>query len=164
LTSDVKSIPKPFSGEMQDDIEILAPAFCDPGSRDRSNGTRTCTREDVLRAIATRPLAFEPWTRPLYSNTGFNLLGWAIASAGAKGESLRVQEPDEHMDHMEESVTMEDMLKRDVFKPLEMGNTSFWVPLENRDNVAVPSNGVPTMIDWDFTSAFNPSGCDFISR
>jgi CubicO group peptidase (beta-lactamase class C family) len=51
---------------------------------------------------------------------------------------------------------MEDLLKHDVFQPLEMNDTSFWVPAEKRSNVVVPAIGVSSMVDWDFTSTFNP--------
>ena len=124
-----------------------APAFCDPGTKNRSNGSRICSRNDVLRAITSRPLAFEPWTRPLYSNTGFNLLGWATAQTSKNGTTAS---------EGDEPVTLESLLQTDVFDPLEMKHTTFWVSLEERDNVAVPSKGVPSMIDWDFTSTFNP--------
>lgn len=125
------------------DIHIAAPAFCDANSSDTSNGTTLCTKEDILKGIASRPLAFEPWTRPLYSNTGFNLLGWATAQAqqASLGHS---------------SISLEELLDRDVFERIGMNNTSFWVPLDQRNNVAVPRQNVPTMIDWDFTSTFNP--------
>src|SRR5947199_10784957 len=86
LAGDMKHFPD-VGDAMVKDIEIDAPAFCDPGTSDRSNGTRMCSREDILRAIALRPLAFEPWTRPLYSNTGFNLLGWATADAAKRNSS-----------------------------------------------------------------------------
>ena len=55
-----------------------------------------------------------------------------------------------------EKITMENLLHHDVLEPLGMKDTSFWVPLEKRDNVAVPAKDVPNLIDWDFTSTFNP--------
>ena len=99
-------------GAMVKDIEIDSPAFCDPGTSDRSNGTRICSREDVLRAIALRPLAFEPWTRPLYSNTGFNLLGWATAHAAMNSWPLVGQGSGSDMDKM--SPPVEELLHIDV--------------------------------------------------
>jgi len=105
-----------------------------------------------------RPLAFEPWTWPLYSNTGFNLLGWATAQAAGKNTSALLPESDQ------DKINLEDLLRHDVFGPLEMKNSSFWVPLEKRDNVAVPAEGVPNIIDWDFTSTFNPFHYPFFFR
>jgi CubicO group peptidase (beta-lactamase class C family) len=151
LTNDVRRLP---DFEALGDVEINAPAFCDPGSRDRRNGTRMCTREDIIRAIATRPLAFEPWTRPLYSNTGFNLLGWAIGEAVSRDGRPTIQSSSNQEN--KDVVPVENLLREDVFLPLEMKDTSFWVPPDKRDDVAVPEIGVPTIIDWDFTSTFNP--------
>jgi hypothetical protein len=152
LTGDLKHFPDPGDISVQDTVEINAPAFCDPGTGDRSNGSMMCSRDAILRAIALRPLSFEPWTRPLYSNTGFNLLGWATAQAAKKNKSeLAARRP-----KLDEKVTVEKLLHQDVFEPLGMMDSSFWVPLDKRDNVAVPSSGVPSMIDWDFTSTFNP--------
>jgi CubicO group peptidase (beta-lactamase class C family) len=155
LTGDIKRFPDVNGVTEQGDIEINAPAFCDPGTSDRSNGTRICSRDDILRAIALRPLSFEPWTRPLYSNTGFNLLGWATAHAAHRNASrleFQILEPEIE----KKGPTLEELLHEDVFGPLGMKDTSFWVPLDKRDNVAVPAKGVPNMIDWEFTSTFNP--------
>jgi hypothetical protein len=155
LTNDVKHFPgRRESSIALEDVETNAPAFCDPGTSDRSNGTKVCTRHDVLKAISSRPLAFEPWTRPLYSNTGFNLLGWAVAqaaeheTAGILNEILGKKTVS--------STTLEQLLQKDVFEHLGMNDSSFWVPREKKNNVAVPGKGVPSMIDWDFTSTFNP--------
>ena len=155
LTGDIKHFPDSDEVTMKGEIEINAPAFCDPGTSDRSNGTRVCTREDILRAIALRPLSFEPWTRPLYCNTGFNLLGWATAEAAKRNKStseFRMSESEIEKNEL----TLEELLYEDVFGPLEMNDTSFWVSLEKRDDVAVPAKAVPSMIDWEFTGTFNP--------
>lgn len=155
LTADIKHLPGTDEPLEQGEIEINAPAFCDPGTSDRSNGTRVCTRADILRAIALRPLSFEPWTRPLYSNTGFNLLGWAAAQAAKRNTStLEFEIPEPEIEA--KKPTLEELLHEDVFAPLGMKDTSFWVPLDKRDDVAVPAKGVPNMIDWEFTSTFNP--------
>src|SRR5271156_6107232 len=146
LTGDVTKLPDPSNTMTTKDLEwIMAPAFCDPGTSDRSNGTRLCTKDDILKAIASRPLAFQPWTRPLYSNTGFNLLGWATAQAAIQSQQDTASE-----------VTLEKLLQEDVFDPLAMKDTGFLVPSEKKANVSVARKGVPTMIDWDFTSTFNP--------
>lgn len=144
LANDLKHFPDAEAQGLSDDLQIFAPAFCDPDTSDSSNGTKMCTKKDILRAIASRPLAFEPWTRPLYSNTGFNLLGWATEAAVKSATKMKPKR------------SWEDLLHQDIFRPLEMEDSSFWVPLDKRDNVAVPAKGVPAMIDWDFTSVFNP--------
>jgi hypothetical protein len=155
LTNDVKHFPDRREGSIAlGNVEINAPAFCDRGASDRSNGTKLCTRDDVLKAISSRPLAFEPWTRPLYSNTGFNLLGWAVAQAVEHETAVLLDAV--LGENSASSLTLEKLLQKDVFEPIGMNNSSFWVPLEKRDNVAVPGKGVPSMIDWDFTSTFNP--------
>jgi CubicO group peptidase (beta-lactamase class C family) len=150
LTTDIGHFPDHGERRVHNEIEIRAPGFCDPGSSDRSNGSRICSKDQILRAIASRPLAFEPWTRPLYSNTGFNLLGWATAEAYKR----KTKSVSDQVGDMAGSATMEDLLRKDVFEPLDMKDSSFWVPEEKRDRVAVPS--VPNFIDWDFTSTFNP--------
>jgi len=156
LANDVKRFPG-LGGEdltmQEDDIEINAPGFCDPGSVDRSNGTRMCTKDDILRAIPLRPLAFEPWTRPLYSNTGFNLLGWATTEAANPNstDSTVSQEGEE-----EKGTPWNDLIQQDIFDPLNMKDSSFWLRPDIRNNVVVPAKGVPNIIDWDFTNTFNP--------
>ena len=150
MTSDLGHFPEPGGPSMPNEIEMKVPAFCDPGSSDRSNGSRMCTKDDILHAIASRPLAFEPWTRPLYSNTGFNLLGWATAKAYMRKTKT---DSDQNVDVIV-SMTMEDLVQKDVFEPLDMKNSFFLVPEEKKDMVAVPS--VPNLIDWNFQSTFNP--------
>lgn len=156
MANDRKDVPGHSDVAIQGEFEVNAPGFCDPGTPDNSNGSLTCTRDAILRAIASRPLAFEPWTRPLYSNTGFDLLGWATAEAAQRDtQALRIQMSD-GSDEKNISITLEDLLQRDVFDPLDMRNTSFLLSPEKKENAAVPSKGVPNMIDWDFTSVFNP--------
>ena len=155
LANDIKKFPDPKSINALSGFETSAAAFCDEGTTDRSNGTKICTKADLLKAISSRHLSFEPWTRPLYSNTGFDLLGWALAKAASqKTKGLISQGPE--LSPLEKDVTLEALLCEDVFEPLKMKDSSFWVPLDKRDNVAVPRNGTPCMIDWDFTSTFNP--------
>ena len=155
LANEIKNFPDPKSVNAQTDFETSAAAFCDEGTTDHSNGTKICTRKDLLKAISSRPLSFEPWTRPLYSNTGFNLLGWAVAKASSQKTKGLISQG-LGLSQREESVTLEDLLSKDVFERLKMKDSSFWVSLEKRDDVAVPRNGTPCMIDWDFTSTFNP--------
>lgn len=155
LANDLKNFPDPKSVTALSDFETSAAAFCDEGSTDNSNGTKICTKEDLLKAISSRPLSFEPWTRPLYSNTGFNLLGWAVAKAASQKAKGLISQGSE-LSQYEKSTTLEDLLVKDVFEPLKMKDSSFWVPINKRDNVAVPRKGTPCMIDWDFTSTFNP--------
>lgn len=150
LTNELKRFPDLYQQNVAKDIEIRAPAFCDPGTPDRSNGSRVCSREEILEAISNRSLAFDPWTRPLYSNTGFDLLGWASAEAAKRGKAMSPQENEG------DPLILEDLLQQDVFDPLEMHDTYFWVPTEKRDKIAVPELGVPSLVDWDFTSVFNP--------
>jgi CubicO group peptidase (beta-lactamase class C family) len=150
LANDLRHFPRVDELNPLDEHTVKSPAYCDPGIPDRSNGTRLCTRDDVLRAIASRPLAFEPWTRPLYSNTGFDLLGWATAEAYKRNKSSKETESEDAM----ASITVEDLLRRDVFEPLDMQDTSFWVGPERRDRVAVPT--VPSWVDTDLSSTFNP--------
>jgi CubicO group peptidase (beta-lactamase class C family) len=73
------------------------------------------------------------------------LLGWATAQAVIQSQQDKTSE-----------ITLETLLQEDVFDPLDMKDTTFLVPPEKKANVSVARKGVPMMIDWDFTSTFNP--------
>ena len=82
------------------------------------------TREELLHAVVTMPLAANPATRTAYSDIGFILLGLAL-------ERLA----DESLDRF---------CQREIFAPLAMTNTTFNPPTEIRANIP------PTADDQSF--------------
>ncbi len=73
------------------------------------------TRDELLRAALSMPLAAGPGTRAEYSDIGFIILG--IALERLAGESL------------------ERFCQREIFGPLGMSNTTFNPPIENRKQI-----------------------------
>lgn len=70
-----------------------------------------------MHDIASLPLVAEPYTYPIYSNTGFSLLGWALTAA-ANASSYA------------------ELIQKDIFTPLGLGS-SFGVTSENAQRVVV---------------------------
>ncbi len=73
------------------------------------------TRDELLHAAFTMPLAAGPGTRAEYSDIGFIILG--IALERLAGESL------------------DRFCQREIFGPLGMSNTTFNPPIENRKQI-----------------------------
>jgi serine-type D-Ala-D-Ala carboxypeptidase len=73
------------------------------------------TRDELLRAALSMPLAAGPLTRVDYSDIGFIILG--IALERLAGESL------------------DRFCQREIFGPLGMSNTTFNPPIENRKQI-----------------------------
>lgn len=85
----------------------------------------TPTVESVLHAIRSHPLIAPQWTYPVYSNTGFNVLGWANLAASqiaASAQGVRSVE------------TFSELIKKDIFEPVGMNSSFYSIPpgLENR--------------------------------
>lgn len=78
------------------------------------------SQKEILESIANIPLVVPQYTFPVYSNTGFNLLGLALTAATNVTSSYA------------------DLIHRDIFKPLKM-KSSFNVTAENAHRIAVPS-------------------------
>ncbi|KAJ7705973.1 beta-lactamase/transpeptidase-like protein [Mycena rosella] len=100
--------------------------------RERINGSR----EELLDAVAILPLVAPPYTFPVYSNTGFDVLGLCNAAAGKLG--------------------YRELMERDVFEPLAM-KSSFY-PAQ----VAVPSSD-SEVADLTFDLVNDPSGGQYSS-
>jgi len=87
------------------------------------NGLPTPSEREIFEAIESFPLANDPYSPPLYSNTGYALLGMvALAAHQAKGGQAQ---------------TFADLIQHDIFKPLGLNGSSFLVTNENIDRVAV---------------------------
>ncbi|KAG8904132.1 hypothetical protein FRC00_014216, partial [Tulasnella sp. 408] len=99
--------------------------------------------EPILETIKELPLVAPPYTYPIYSNTGFNVLGWAVAAAaGGKPEDYP------------------DILHRDIFEPLGL-SSAFNLTEETASNVVVPASG-SYETDLAF-GPYNPSAGQFSS-
>ncbi|KAG8945132.1 hypothetical protein FRC04_001198 [Tulasnella sp. 424] len=99
--------------------------------------------EPILEMIKELPLVAPPYTYPIYSNAGFNVLGWAVATAaGGKPEDYP------------------DLLRRDIFEPLGL-SSAFNVTEETAAKVAVPRLG-SYEVDLDL-GPYNPAGGQFSS-
>ena len=91
------------------------------------NGLEFPSRQQVLDGVAkSRPIA-PPYTYPVYSNTGYALLGMANVAATIAGEGERA--PSTHA----------ELVQQDIFEPLCFDGTSFLMTEENIEHVVVPS-------------------------
>lgn len=100
--------------------------------------TKRMKRDDFMKAIGAYPLEFEPGSRYIYSNSGYNLLGFIIESVSGK--------------------SYWDFVRERIFKPLGMNQTAnrdpqFIVP--NRADGYEWENGRLVGRDYDLTDVFS---------
>ena len=90
------------------------------------------TFKSVFKAVNEYPLTIVPYEYPIYSNTGFDLLGLANVEANKLASSDPDSEPQSH----------KELLKRDIFEPLGMTSSFFRLPEDAllREHMAVPAN------------------------
>ncbi|KIM24197.1 hypothetical protein M408DRAFT_27311, partial [Serendipita vermifera MAFF 305830] len=105
------------------------------------------TLDEQLQAIASIPLVAPPGSFPVYSNTGFSVLGEALVAANTKTEGNRV--------------LYADLLKRDIFGPLAMNGSSFVASPENAAHLAIPR--VPDDLELSPEESLQPPGGQFSS-
>jgi CubicO group peptidase (beta-lactamase class C family) len=84
------------------------------------------TLDEQLQAIAETPLIAPPGFLTVYSNTGFSVLGAALAAANSMAEGI--------------PLPYSDLLKRDLFGPLGMNGSSFIASEDNAAHLAIPKN------------------------
>ncbi|TFK51121.1 beta-lactamase/transpeptidase-like protein [Heliocybe sulcata] len=122
------------------------PHSLDGGGSPPYNGLPFPSTDSVLKSQAGLPLTHPPYTLPVYSNTGFSILGMVnLAAANRSSE------------YIGNVSTIEELMKRDVFDPLGMNSTGFLASTLGVDRVAI-SSYAPTDADYDFRSSMNPSG------
>ncbi|KAF8120130.1 beta-lactamase/transpeptidase-like protein [Boletus edulis] len=109
------------------------------------NGLEFPSHQEVFDGIAKSRPVVAPYTYPVYSNTGYSLLGMANVAA-----NIAESGPSEPNTHAE-------LVQRDIFGPLGCNGSSFLVTEENIHNVVVPSLN-SWEIDQDFKDAINPAG------
>lgn len=71
---------------------------------------RTCTTADLIHDLSKRPPVYRPDSRPVYSNTGYALLGAVIEAATGK--------------------TFQDVVRSGVFDVMGMNSSSFNGPVK----------------------------------
>ncbi|KAF9567042.1 beta-lactamase/transpeptidase-like protein [Agrocybe pediades] len=76
------------------------------------------TYETIIKATSKYPLITAPYNYPVYSNTGFELLGLANVAANLAGAKDASKEPQTH----------KELLKRDIFDPLKLKSSFFRLP------------------------------------
>ncbi|TFK53076.1 beta-lactamase/transpeptidase-like protein [Heliocybe sulcata] len=103
------------------------------------NGLPFPTRESLLQAINSHSLTVPPGSYPVYSNTGFSILGMVNVAADGGSENH------------------DALVQRDIFGPLGMSSSGYHISQLGKSKVAIPSNA-PHEADWDFLDAMNPSG------
>jgi CubicO group peptidase (beta-lactamase class C family) len=84
--------------------------------------------ETMKQAIARYPLIVPSYSYPIYSNTGFAVLGWCNVAAARR---LNKTSPS----------TYAGLLQRDIFTPLHMYGSSFLASGLPGDHLAFPSIG-----------------------
>ncbi|KAL7265787.1 hypothetical protein RUND412_011686, partial [Rhizina undulata] len=85
-----------------------------------------CTREQFLRGFKEHPPIFYPSDQASYSNTAFVLLGFVIEKITGKN--------------------YEDVLKDEIFAPLDMTSSSFTKPEDSKGIIPYITN----IWTWDF--------------
>ena len=87
------------------------------------NNLSTPTERQIFEALRSFPLANDPYSPPLYSNTGYALLGMvALAAHRRQGGWAR---------------SFAELIQYDIFDRLRLDGSSFLVTDENKARVAV---------------------------
>ncbi|KAJ7161374.1 beta-lactamase/transpeptidase-like protein [Mycena crocata] len=110
---------------------------------------QNASSEALLEAIAKYPLVAPQYTFPIYSNTGFNLLGMCNLAANA----LATQQ----------STTYREFMQNHIFEPLGLNSSFYQVP--NRQlaaQIAVPRSN-SEWADITFQPVDDPSGGQYSS-
>ncbi|OCL07086.1 beta-lactamase/transpeptidase-like protein [Glonium stellatum] len=90
------------------------------------NTTTMCNRTGFFEAVSTRQPTYAPNTTPIYSNTAFQILAYALESI--------VGQP------------FEELLERSLLGPLNLTGTSYTTP--NADRGAIPTD--PSASSWNY--------------
>ncbi|KAF8587763.1 beta-lactamase/transpeptidase-like protein [Ramaria rubella] len=105
-------------------------------------------RARFLEALNSNNPIADSYTYPIYSNTGYNLLGYANVRANEKYEK--------ETGGKDIPTTHAQLMERDVIRPLGLNGSSFLITNENARHAAV-SSAAPFETDMDF-NATNPAG------
>lgn len=93
---------------------------------------RNSTFNNVLGGINKYPLVHLPFSYPIYSNAGFDMLGLSLVAANKKGRLHAAGT---------EPKTYKELVKRDIFDAFGLNSSFFRVPQEEqlKDHISVPS-------------------------
>ncbi|KDR85444.1 hypothetical protein GALMADRAFT_234319 [Galerina marginata CBS 339.88] len=108
-----------------------------PQSNSLASGhVRTPEYDELMDSVAEYPLVNTPYLYPIYSNTGISLLGLSNLAANRLASANASAEPQTH----------KELLKRDIFDPLELNSSFYRIPASDklRAHIAVPK----TDADW----------------
>ncbi|KIY65470.1 beta-lactamase/transpeptidase-like protein [Cylindrobasidium torrendii FP15055 ss-10] len=113
------------------------------------NGAPFPTIEETLEGLAAYPLVQCTSIQPVYSNAGIALLGQAAVVVNMRYEEARniVGGPS----------TWRELVKRDVFQPLDLNGSFFTVNEHNERHVAVAKEDSEE-VDLDFLDTMSSSG------
>lgn len=103
---------------------------------DSSDAVPRRSYETLLRSVAKYPLINEPYLYPIYSNSGFDLLGLVNVAANRKASDNPDAEPASHR----------ELVQKDIFNPIGLNSSFYRVPsdLLLSSRIAVPSQNA----DW----------------
>ncbi|KAJ6520024.1 beta-lactamase/transpeptidase-like protein [Mycena sanguinolenta] len=105
--------------------------------------------EDLLNAVAKFPLVTPQYTFPIYSNTGFDVLG--LCNLGAYKLATGKER------------THQELMQDDVFGPLGLNSSFYGIPSNSlAPRVAVPASD-SNMADFPFPAVLDPSGGQYSS-
>ncbi|KAF2235028.1 beta-lactamase/transpeptidase-like protein, partial [Viridothelium virens] len=91
------------------------------------NATAPCNRSEFLAALATRQPTYAPNTTPIYSNSGFQILAYALEAIVGR--------------------PLSEILRERMFSPLFLSNTSTTAPVNDSRGV-IP--GDPGSSGWNY--------------
>ena len=94
--------------------------------------------EQIIESVGHYPLSNEPNFEPLYSNTGYALLGMVCRKAESSTTCSR------------KSDSFTGIIQRDILRPLRMDSSSFEVTPEKKDRVAIASTDNDSMVSRVF--------------
>jgi CubicO group peptidase (beta-lactamase class C family) len=82
------------------------------------------TKKEIMKSITENPLVAPQYSYPIYSNTGFALLGWCNTAAD---ETVTGN-----------SISHAEIIHRDIIEPLGLNGSSFILSHQNFDHMAFP--------------------------
>ncbi|KAJ7102487.1 beta-lactamase/transpeptidase-like protein [Mycena belliarum] len=131
------------------DIPWPAPLPQEIKAADELLGPMQGSWEDLFKAVAKLPLITPQYTFPVYSNTGFDILGYCVAAADALATG--------------ESSDYRATLQRDVFAPLGMNSSFYAIPNKRlAAHMAVPASD-SEWADLTFDPVYDPAGGQYSS-
>jgi len=110
-----------------------------------------CTEEVIINLTSSLPLFRKPFTHPSYSNLGYSLLGHCCERAGRDF-------------FQNDSLTYEDLMKKELFDNLEMDSTGFNYPDDIKARMAIGyaiASDSSLVVDQTFAKPldwYNPTG------